>query len=166
VSVYGQNTGALSELSGNSETGSYCTAALFGFWGGITPGSFGEFRRFVCHHDERHISKLRRVWRQLRNLRFILVADSDGSDLSDGEKAFVQESLPLRGALIATPRLLIPHAYLITLRGQLDCQRRSSTRTIPLSRSSGCVSGRRELVEMCRQRARPCLFSNTIPPLL
>ena len=28
--------------------------------------------------------------------------------------------------------------------------------------SGGCVSGRRELVEMCRQRARPYLFSNTI----
>jgi glycine C-acetyltransferase len=30
--------------------------------------------------------------------------------------------------------------------------------------SGGCVSGRRELVEMCRQRARPYLFSNTIAP--
>ena len=28
--------------------------------------------------------------------------------------------------------------------------------------SGGCVSGRRELVEMCRQRARPYLFSNTV----
>jgi len=32
--------------------------------------------------------------------------------------------------------------------------------------SGGCVSGRRELVEMCRQRARPYLFSNTIPPVV
>jgi len=30
--------------------------------------------------------------------------------------------------------------------------------------SGGCVSGRRELVEMCRQRARPYLFSNAVPP--
>lgn len=30
--------------------------------------------------------------------------------------------------------------------------------------SGGCVSGRRELVELCRQRARPYLFSNTIAP--
>jgi glycine C-acetyltransferase len=30
----------------------------------------------------------------------------------------------------------------------------------------GCVSGRRELVEMCRQRARPYLFSNTIAPVV
>jgi len=30
--------------------------------------------------------------------------------------------------------------------------------------SGGCVSGRRELVEMCRQKARPYLFSNTIAP--
>jgi glycine C-acetyltransferase len=28
----------------------------------------------------------------------------------------------------------------------------------------GCVSGRKELVEMCRQKARPYLFSNTIAP--
>jgi len=32
--------------------------------------------------------------------------------------------------------------------------------------SGGCVSGRRELVEMCRQRARPYLFSNTIAPVV
>ena len=30
--------------------------------------------------------------------------------------------------------------------------------------SGGCVSGRKELVEMCRQRARPYLFSNTRRP--
>jgi glycine C-acetyltransferase len=32
--------------------------------------------------------------------------------------------------------------------------------------SGGCVSGRRELVEMCRQRARPYLFSNTLAPVV
>ena len=32
--------------------------------------------------------------------------------------------------------------------------------------SGGCVSGRAELVRMCRQRARPYLFSNTVPPVI
>ena len=32
--------------------------------------------------------------------------------------------------------------------------------------SGGCVSGRRELVELCRQRARPFLFSNSVPPVI
>jgi len=32
--------------------------------------------------------------------------------------------------------------------------------------SGGCVSGRREIVDMCRQRARPYLFSNTIAPVI
>jgi len=32
--------------------------------------------------------------------------------------------------------------------------------------SGGCVSGRRELVEMCRQRARPYLFSNTLASVI
>lgn len=32
--------------------------------------------------------------------------------------------------------------------------------------SGGCVSGRRELVEMCRQKARPYLFSNTVAPVV
>ncbi len=32
--------------------------------------------------------------------------------------------------------------------------------------SGGCVSGRKELVEMCRQKARPYLFSNTIAPVV
>ena len=32
--------------------------------------------------------------------------------------------------------------------------------------SGGCVSGRRELVETCRQRARPYLFSNSVPPMI
>jgi len=30
--------------------------------------------------------------------------------------------------------------------------------------SGGCVSGRQEIVELCRQRARPYLFSNTMAP--
>ena len=32
--------------------------------------------------------------------------------------------------------------------------------------AGGCVSGRREVVELCRQRARPYLFSNTMAPPL
>ncbi|MGC2193775.1 MAG: glycine C-acetyltransferase [Terriglobales bacterium] len=32
--------------------------------------------------------------------------------------------------------------------------------------SGGCVSGRLELVEMCRQRARPYLFSNAVAPVI
>ncbi len=32
--------------------------------------------------------------------------------------------------------------------------------------SGGCASGRRELVEMCRQRARPYLFSNAVAPVI
>lgn len=32
--------------------------------------------------------------------------------------------------------------------------------------SGGCVSGRKEIVEMLRQRARPYLFSNTVPPVI
>jgi glycine C-acetyltransferase len=32
--------------------------------------------------------------------------------------------------------------------------------------SGGCVSGRKEIVAMCRQKARPYLFSNTISPVV
>jgi glycine C-acetyltransferase len=32
--------------------------------------------------------------------------------------------------------------------------------------SGGCVSGRRELVAMCRQRGRPYLFSNSVAPVI
>jgi glycine C-acetyltransferase len=32
--------------------------------------------------------------------------------------------------------------------------------------SGGCVSGREEIVEMCRQRARPYLFSNSVAPVV
>jgi glycine C-acetyltransferase len=32
--------------------------------------------------------------------------------------------------------------------------------------SGGCVSGRKEIVELCRQRARPYLFSNAMPPAI
>jgi len=32
--------------------------------------------------------------------------------------------------------------------------------------SGGCVSGRKELVEMCRQKARPYLFSNAMAPVI
>jgi glycine C-acetyltransferase len=32
--------------------------------------------------------------------------------------------------------------------------------------SGGCISGRKEIVELCRQRARPYLFSNSLPPVI
>jgi glycine C-acetyltransferase len=32
--------------------------------------------------------------------------------------------------------------------------------------SGGCVSGRKELVELCRQKARPYLFSNAMAPVI
>jgi glycine C-acetyltransferase len=32
--------------------------------------------------------------------------------------------------------------------------------------SGGCVSGRKEIVDLCRQKARPYLFSNTIAPVI
>jgi glycine C-acetyltransferase len=32
--------------------------------------------------------------------------------------------------------------------------------------AGGCVSGRAEIVSLCRQRARPYLFSNTVPPVV
>jgi glycine C-acetyltransferase len=32
--------------------------------------------------------------------------------------------------------------------------------------SGGCISGRKELVDLCRQRARPYLFSNTVAPVV
>jgi glycine C-acetyltransferase len=32
--------------------------------------------------------------------------------------------------------------------------------------SGGCVSGRQEIVELCRQRARPYLFSNAMAPVI
>lgn len=32
--------------------------------------------------------------------------------------------------------------------------------------TGGCVSGPQEIVDMCRQRARPYLFSNTVPPVV
>jgi glycine C-acetyltransferase len=32
--------------------------------------------------------------------------------------------------------------------------------------AGGCVSGRKEIVDLCRQRARPYLFSNTVPPVV
>jgi glycine C-acetyltransferase len=32
--------------------------------------------------------------------------------------------------------------------------------------SGGCISGRKDMVELCRQRARPYLFSNTVAPVV
>jgi glycine C-acetyltransferase len=32
--------------------------------------------------------------------------------------------------------------------------------------AGGCISGRKEIVRLCRQRSRPYLFSNTVPPVV
>lgn len=32
--------------------------------------------------------------------------------------------------------------------------------------TGGCISGRKSIVDLCRQRARPYLFSNTVPPVV
>ena len=32
--------------------------------------------------------------------------------------------------------------------------------------AGGCISGRKGIVDLCRQRARPYLFSNTVPPVV
>ncbi|MEE4177631.1 MAG: glycine C-acetyltransferase [Bacteroides sp.] len=123
------------------------------------------------HSDMEHLeSKL-----QLHNNRRLKVVITDGVFSMDGDTAKLDEMVALCEKYDALLLVDDSHASGFigkTGRGtheQYGVMGKIDIITTTFGKglggaSGGCVSGRKELVELCRQRARPYLFSNTIAP--
>lgn len=123
------------------------------------------------HSDMEHLeSKL-----QLHNDRRIKMVVTDGVFSMDGDTAKLDEMVALCEKYDALLLVDDSHASgFIGKTGRGTHEQYGVMGKIDLitttfgkglgGASGGCVSGRRELVELCRQRARPYLFSNTIAP--
>lgn len=123
------------------------------------------------HSDMEHLeSKL-----QLHNNRRLKVVITDGVFSMDGDTAKLDEMVALCEKYDAL--LLVDDSHAsgfigktgrgthekFGVMGKIDIITTTFGKGLG-GASGGCVSGRKELVELCRQRARPYLFSNTIAP--
>jgi glycine C-acetyltransferase len=125
------------------------------------------------HSDMKHLeSKL-----QLHADKRLKVIITDGSFSMDGDLAKLDKIVELAeqyGALVflddshasgfigKTGRGTHEHCGVV---GKIDIITTTLGKALG-GASGGCVSGRREIVELCRQKARPYLFSNTIAPVV
>lgn len=125
------------------------------------------------HSDMKHLEKKLELWQSARS-RLIV---TDGVFSMDGDIAKLDEICDLADKYDAMVLVDDSHASgFIGKRGK-GCHEhcgvlgRIDVITTTLGKalggaSGGCVSGRSELVDMCRQRARPYLFSNTVAPVI
>ena len=125
------------------------------------------------HSDMEHLEEKLQLHREAR-MRMII---TDGSFSMDGDLAKLDKIVELAEKYDAMVFLDDSHATGFIGRtgrgthehcgvtGKIDIITTTLGKALG-GASGGCVSGRRELVEMCRQRARPYLFSNTIPPVV
>lgn len=125
------------------------------------------------HSDMKHLEKKL----QLHADKRLKVIITDGSFSMDGDLAKLDQIVELAEKYDAMVFLDDSHASGFigkTGRGtheHCDVMGKIDIITTTLGKalggaSGGCVSGRKEIVEMCRQKARPYLFSNTIAPVV
>lgn len=125
------------------------------------------------HSDMKHLEKKLKLHADKR-LKVII---TDGSFSMDGDLAKLDQIVALAEKYDAMVFLDDSHASGFigkTGRGtheHCDVMGKIDIITTTLGKalggaSGGCVSGRREIVELCRQKARPYLFSNTIAPVV
>jgi glycine C-acetyltransferase len=125
------------------------------------------------HSDMKHLEKKLQLHEDKR-LKLII---TDGSFSMDGDLAKLNEIVELAEKYNAMVFLDDSHASGFigkTGRGtheHHDVMGKIDIITTTLGKalggaSGGCVSGRKEIVELCRQKARPYLFSNTIAPVV
>src|SRR5512136_354613 len=123
------------------------------------------------HGDMGHLEQKLQQWKDKR-LRVII---NDGVYSMDGDTAKLDEVVKLAEAYDALVFVDDSHASGFIGKtgrgthekcgviGKMDIITTTLGKALG-GASGGCVSGRAEIVEMCRQRARPYLFSNAIPP--
>jgi len=125
------------------------------------------------HSDMKHLEKKLQLHKE-RRLNMII---TDGNFSMDGDLAKLDQIVELAEKYDAMVFVDDSHASGFigkTGRGtheHCDVMGKIDIITTTLGKalggaSGGCVSGRREIVEMCRQKARPYLFSNTIAPVV
>lgn len=125
------------------------------------------------HGDMKHLEQKLEQWKDKR-MRVII---NDGVYSMDGDTAKLGEVVQLAEAYDAmvfvddshasgfigkTGRGTHEHCGVI---GKVDIITTTFGKALG-GASGGCVSGRKEIVEMCRQRARPYLFSNAMAPVI
>ncbi len=125
------------------------------------------------HSDMKHLEKKLQL-HQDKRVRMVI---TDGSFSMDGDLAKLDEIVELAekynamvfvddshasGFIGKTGRGTHEHCNVV---GKIDIITTTLGKALG-GASGGCVSGRAELVEMCRQKARPYLFSNTIAPVV
>jgi glycine C-acetyltransferase len=125
------------------------------------------------HSDMKHLEKKLQLHKE-RRLKMII---TDGNFSMDGDLAKLDQIVELAekydamvfvddshasGFIGKTGRGTHEHCGVM---GKIDIITTTLGKALG-GASGGCVSGRREIVEMCRQKARPYLFSNTIAPVV
>ncbi len=125
------------------------------------------------HSDMNHLEKKLRLHRDKR-LKVII---TDGAFSMDGDLAKLDQISRLADAYQALVFVDDSHATgfigkngrgtheYFKVVGKIDIITTTLGKALG-GASGGCVSGRREIVEICRQKARPYLFSNTIAPVI
>jgi glycine C-acetyltransferase len=125
------------------------------------------------HGDMAHLEQKLQQWKDKR-LRVII---NDGVYSMDGDTAKLDEVVKLAEAYDALVFVDDSHASGFIGKtgrgthekcgvvGKMDIITTTFGKALG-GASGGCVSGRKEIVEMCRQRARPYLFSNAMAPVI
>jgi glycine C-acetyltransferase len=125
------------------------------------------------HGDMGHLEQKLQQWKDKR-LRIII---NDGVYSMDGDTAKLDEIVKLAEAYDAMVFVDDSHASGFIGKtgrgthekcgvfGKMDIITTTFGKALG-GASGGCVSGRKEIVEMCRQRARPYLFSNAMAPVI
>lgn len=125
------------------------------------------------HGDMDHLEQKLQLYQDKR-MRVII---NDGVYSMDGDTAKLDEIVKLAQAYDAMVFVDDSHASGFIgktgrgtpekcgVHGQIDIITTTFGKALG-GASGGCVSGRREIVEMCRQRARPYLFSNAMAPVI
>jgi len=131
-------------------------------------------RRFIYEHSD--MNDLEEKLKAARDSRFRMVA-TDGVFSMDGDIAKLDQICDLAekydalvmvddshatGFVGKTGRGTIEHCNVM---GQVDLITTTFGKALG-GASGGCTSGRKELIEMLRQRSRPYLFSNTLSPVV
>lgn len=125
------------------------------------------------HSDMGHLEKKLQQWKDKR-IKLII---TDGVFSMDGDTALLDQIVGLARQYDAMVFVDDSHASGFIgktgrgthekcgVMGEIDIITTTFGKALG-GASGGCVSGRAEIVQMCRQKARPYLFSNTIAPVI